>query len=158
MPSSTPGPMAPFRPSANFGARPTATSLPHTRPSEPWPSVSIPTRCRVATHGAGRAQFTFAVESMLDLVGPRDGIDPFAFRRQNLLQDGEASPFGDHWLDVRQPRRWNWLRRLTAGVPQERAPTVRFGRGLAVYDRATHAPQRTSMRLRLQLMVASRPR
>ena len=34
--------------------------------------------------------------------------------------------------------------------PKDAPPTVRFGRGLAVYDRATHAPQRTSMRLRLQ--------
>jgi CO/xanthine dehydrogenase Mo-binding subunit len=34
--------------------------------------------------------------------------------------------------------------------PKDVSPTVRFGRGIAVYDRATHPAQRTSMRLRLQ--------
>src|SRR5262249_43766369 len=34
--------------------------------------------------------------------------------------------------------------------PKDAPRTVRFGRGIAVYDRATHAAQRSSMRLRLQ--------
>ena len=139
-----------FRPSANFGAR-TATSY-HI------PAIRVVAE-RVYTNqvpgGNARApggpQFTFAVESMLDLVAREMGIDPFAFRRQNLLREGEASPFGDHWLDVRATETLDLAEKAYRPVfPKDAPPTVRFGRGMAVYDRATHAPQRTSMRLRLQ--------
>ena len=139
-----------FRPSANFGAR-TATSyhIPAIR------AVAERVYTNQVPGGNARApggpQFTFAVESMLDLVAREMGIDPFAFRRQNLLQDGEASPFGDHWLDVRATETLDLAEKAYRPVfPKDAPPTVRFGRGLAVYDRATHAPQRTSMRLRLQ--------
>jgi CO/xanthine dehydrogenase Mo-binding subunit len=33
---------------------------------------------------------------MLDLVARQMDFDPVTFRRNNLLRDGEASPFGDH--------------------------------------------------------------
>jgi carbon-monoxide dehydrogenase large subunit len=139
-----------FRPSANFGAR-TATSyrIPAIR------AVAERVYTNQVPGGNARApggpQFTFAVESMLDLVAREMGIDPFTFRRQNLLQDGEASPFGEHWLDVRATETLDLAERAYRPVfPKDVPPTVRFGRGLAVYDRATHAPQRTSMRLRLQ--------
>jgi carbon-monoxide dehydrogenase large subunit len=139
-----------FRPSANFGAR-AATSY-HI------PAIRVVAE-RVYTNqvpggnarAPGAPQFTFAVESMLDLVAREMGIDPFTFRRQNLLQDGEASPFGDHWLDVRAIETLDLAEKAYRPVfPPNVPPTVRLGRGIAVYDRATHAPQRTSMRLRLQ--------
>src|SRR5919106_2304163 len=139
-----------FRPSVNFGAR-AATSY-------NIPAIRVVAE-RVYTNqvpgGNARApggpQFTFAVESMLDLVAREMGIDPFAFRRQNLLQDGEASPFGDHWLDVRATETLDLAEKAyRPAFPRDASPTVRFGRGIAVYDRPTHAPQRTSMRLRLQ--------
>jgi carbon-monoxide dehydrogenase large subunit len=139
-----------FRPSANFGAR-AATSY-------RIPAIRVVAE-RVYTNqvpgGNARApggpQFTFAVESMLDLIAREMGLDPFTFRRQNLLQDGEASPFGDHWLDVRATETLDLAEQAYRPVfPKDGPPTIRFGRGLAVYDRPTHAPQRTSMRLRLQ--------
>jgi carbon-monoxide dehydrogenase large subunit len=139
-----------FRPSANFGAR--AAS------SYRIPAIRVVAE-RVYTNqlpgGNARApggpQFTFAVESMLDLVARQMGIDPFTFRRQNLLRDGEASSFGDHWLDVRAIETLDLAEKAYRPVfPNNVPPTVRFGRGIAVYDRPTHAPQRTSMRLRLQ--------
>ena len=76
-----------FRPSANFGAR-TATSyrIPAIR------AVAERVYTNQVPGGNARApggpQFTYAVESMLDLVARELGLDPFAFRRQNLLQAG----------------------------------------------------------------------
>src|SRR5919108_284245 len=144
------GAYAAFRPSANFGAR-TATSyhIPAIR------AVAERVYTNQVPGGNARApggpQFTFAVESMLDLVAREMGTDPFTFRRQNLLQEGEASPFGDRWLDVRATETLDLAERAYRPVfPKDAPPTVRFGRGVAVYDRASHAPQRTSMRLRLQ--------
>ena len=142
------GAYAAFRPSANFGAR-TATSynIPAIRAVAERLTNQVPGG---NARAPGGPQFTFAVESMLDLVAREMGIDPFAFRRQNLLQAGEASPFGDHWLDVRASETLDLAEQAYRPVfPRDAPPTVRFG-GLAVYDRATHAPQRTSMRLRLQ--------
>jgi CO/xanthine dehydrogenase Mo-binding subunit len=139
-----------FRPSANFGAR-TATSY-------RIPAIRVVAE-RVYTNqvpgGNARApggpQFTFAVESMLDLVARQMGIDPLTFRRNNLLREGEANPFGEHWRDVRGLETLELAEQAyRPAFPDNAPPTVRFGRGVAVYDRATHAAQRTSMRLKLQ--------
>jgi CO/xanthine dehydrogenase Mo-binding subunit len=144
------GAYAAFRPSANFGAR--AAS------SYRIPAIRVVAE-RVYTNqvpggnarAPGAPQFTFAVESMLDIVAREMGIDPSTFRRQNLLRDGEASPFDEHWLEVRALPTLDLAEKAYRPVfPKNAPPTVRFGRGMAVYDRATHAPQRTSMRLRLQ--------
>jgi CO/xanthine dehydrogenase Mo-binding subunit len=76
-----------FRPNVNFGAR--AAS-----------SYNIPVMRVVAERvytnqvpgGNARApcapQFTFAVESMLDLAARQMGFDPVTFRRNNLLHGG----------------------------------------------------------------------
>jgi CO/xanthine dehydrogenase Mo-binding subunit len=139
-----------FRPSANFGAR-TATSY-------RVPAIRVVAE-RVYTNqvpggnarAPGAPQFTFAVESMLDLVAREMGIDPVTFRRLNLLRDGETSAFGDHWRDVRAVATLDLAEEAyRPAFPKDVPPTVRFGRGVAVYDRASHPPQRTSMRLRLQ--------
>ena len=89
-----------FRPSVNFGAR--AAS------SYNIPAIRVVAE-RVYTNqvpggnarAPGAPQFTFAVESMLDLVAREMGLDPVTFRRNNLLRDGEANPFGEHWPEVR---------------------------------------------------------
>jgi len=139
-----------FRPSVNFGAR--AASSYHI------PAMRV-VADRVYTNqvpggnarAPGAPQFTFAVESMLDLVAREMDIDPATFRRNNLLRDGEASPFGEHWPEVRAVATLDLAEEAYRPVfPKDAPRTVRFGRGMAVYDRATHAAQRSSMRLRLQ--------
>lgn len=139
-----------FRPSVNFGAR--AAS------SYRIPAIRVVAE-RVYTNqvpggnarAPGAPQFTFAVESMLDLVAREMGIEPTTFRRNNLLPEGEASPFGDHWLEVRAVATLDLAETAyRPAFPKDAPRTVRFGRGIAVYDRASHAPQRTSIRLRLQ--------
>jgi CO/xanthine dehydrogenase Mo-binding subunit len=139
-----------FRPSVNFGAR-TATSynIPAIRVvAERAYTNQVPGG---NARAPGAPQFTFAVESMLDLVAREMGIDPAVFRRNNLLRDGEENPFGDHWLEVRAIATLDLAEEAYRPVfPKDAAYTVRFGRGIAVYDRATHAAQRSSIRLRLQ--------
>ena len=126
-----------FRPSVNFGAR-TATSY-HI------PAIRVVAE-RVYTNqvpggnarAPGAPQFTFAVESMLDLVAREMGLDPVTFRRNNLLRDGEASPFGEHWPEVRAVATLDLAEEAYRPVfPKDAPRTIRFGRGMAVYDRAT---------------------
>ena len=139
-----------FRPSVNFGAR--AAS------SYKIPTISVVSE-RVYTNqvpggnarAPGAPQFTFAVESMLDMVARELGIEPATFRRNNLLRQGEASPFGDAWPEVRALETLDLAERAYRSASPKDAPrTVRFGRGIALYDRATHPAQRSSIRLRLQ--------
>jgi CO/xanthine dehydrogenase Mo-binding subunit len=99
----------------------------------------------------GAPQFTFAVESMLDLVARKLGLDPATFRRNHLLREGDASPFGEHWPEVRAVATLDLAEVAYRPVfPTDVPRTIRFGRGVAIYDRATHAAQRNSIRLRLQ--------
>ncbi len=42
----------------------------------------------------GEPQGFFANESQMDLVARRLGMDPIAFRRKNLMHDGDVSPIG----------------------------------------------------------------
>jgi putative selenate reductase molybdopterin-binding subunit len=139
-----------FRPSVNFGAR--------TASSYNIPAIRVVAE-RVYTNqvpggnarAPGAPQFTFAVESMLDLVARAMGIDPVTFRRNNLLREGEASPFGERWPEVRAAETLDLAEAAyRPAFPKGLPPTIRFGHGMALYDRATHAAQRTSIRLKLQ--------
>jgi carbon-monoxide dehydrogenase large subunit len=139
-----------FRPGVNFGARAASSySIPAMRVvAERVYTNQVPGG---NARAPGAPQFTFAVESMLDLVARELGLDPVTFRRNNLLRDGETSPFGDHWPEVRAVSTLDLAEAAYRPVfPTDAPRTVRFGRGMAVYDRATHAAQRSSIRLRLQ--------
>ena len=48
-----------------------------------------------------KPQVVFAVESHTDLIARGLGMDPYEFRRMNLLQEGDASPVGHVWQDIR---------------------------------------------------------
>ena len=48
-----------------------------------------------------KPQVVFAVESHTDLIARGLGMDPYQFRQKNLLRDGDASPVGHRWQDIR---------------------------------------------------------
>ena len=48
-----------------------------------------------------KPQVVFAVEAHTDLIAREMGIDPYEFRRMNLLREGDASPVGHVWQDIR---------------------------------------------------------
>ena len=48
-----------------------------------------------------KPQVVFAVEAHTDLIAREMGIDPYEFRQKNLLQNGDASPVGHVWQDIR---------------------------------------------------------
>jgi len=99
----------------------------------------------------GAPQTAFAVEAMMDLVARGMGIDPFEFRRRNLLVDGEQTLMGNLWPEARGIQTLEAAEQAYKSfVPSSAPPNMRFGRGVALYDRPTHAPQRTCVRLRLQ--------
>ncbi len=96
----------------------------------------------------GAPQTVFAIESMMDIAARRLGIDPLEFRRRHLLRTGEAAPLGQRWPEVRGPETLAVAERaFRSAFPVRTRPSVRFGRGVAVYSRTTRLGA-TSIRLR----------
>ena len=82
-----------------------------------------------------KPQVVFAVESHTDLIAREMGMDPHEFRQMNLLRDGDASPVGHVWRDIRAEET---LRRAANAVgwatPKPSRPDLLAGRGLAITD------------------------
>jgi CO/xanthine dehydrogenase Mo-binding subunit len=98
----------------------------------------------------GCSQMTFAVEGMMDYVATELGIDPVEFRRRNLLTTGETTHAGQCWPEQRGLQTLELACATSSGQPEQPEPTnVRYGRGVALYDRPTHSAAKTSVRLRV---------
>ena len=85
-----------------------------------------------------KPQVVFAVESHTDLIARELGMDPYQFRQKNLLREGDASPVGHVWQDIRAEET---LRRAADAVgwdvtkPAKPAKAgLLTGRGLAITD------------------------
>ncbi len=82
-----------------------------------------------------KPQVVFAVESHTDLIARELGIDPYQFRQINLLRDGDSSPVGHEWQDIRAEET---LRRAAEAVGWEASKSSESGtltgRGLAITD------------------------
>jgi CO/xanthine dehydrogenase Mo-binding subunit len=81
--------------------------------------------------GPGGPQITFAVESHLDMIAHELQIDPYEFRRQNAIVDGDPSPIGEMRKSINcvatidaAMGKWNWKSPKPANV----------GRGIALYE------------------------
>ena len=99
-----------------------------------------------ALRGFGIPQLVWAYESHTDLIARELGVDPMAFRRQNILKNGRPQAVGTILVDteidgvlVELDRRMNWSRPFEKGEG-----TVKRGRGIAVGFKASISPT-TSM-------------
>lgn len=79
-----------------------------------------------------KPQVTFAVEAHMDLIAREMGIDPYELRMLNILQEGDTSPVGEEWLNIRAG---DALRAAAerVGWGTDKA-TPETGRGLAISD------------------------
>ncbi|HZR99895.1 MAG TPA: xanthine dehydrogenase family protein [Chloroflexota bacterium] len=143
------GAYAGFRPNVNFSAlAATSYRIPAIRVIADRVYTNQVPGGNARTPGA--PQMCFAVEAMLDLVARELGIEPLTFRRNNLLRPGDANPFGEQYVEVRALETLDAAEAAYQPVfPRDAPPTVRFGRGVAVYDRPTHPAAPTSIRLLL---------
>lgn len=87
----------------------------------------------------GKPQVAFAVESHMDMMAKELGLDPYAFRLRNILQDGDTTPVGEALQHIRAEET---LRRAAEAIDwgtTARKPYV--GRGLAIADQSQGAGQ-----------------
>ncbi len=84
----------------------------------------------------GDPQSIFASEAQMDLIARELGIDPYDFRMQNLVRDGEASPLGKHWQNIMGPQTLEAAARESGyHDPKPQIPGKHVGRGIAMWER-----------------------
>jgi CO/xanthine dehydrogenase Mo-binding subunit len=89
----------------------------------------------------GEPQGVFAIESHIDEVARRIGMDPAAFRMQNLIVDGEETAFGEHLQHIRARETLQAVLDA-AGYNDPKPPHV--GRGVAIGERGTGGGEGTT--------------
>jgi CO/xanthine dehydrogenase Mo-binding subunit len=80
----------------------------------------------------GAPQVIFAVESHIDMMAHEMGIDPLEFRLRNVLAEGDRSPLGERFHDIRCRETLEAAARA-AGWGTPKPPYV--GRGIGMYER-----------------------
>jgi CO/xanthine dehydrogenase Mo-binding subunit len=84
----------------------------------------------------GDPQSLFASEAQIDLIARELGMDPYDFRMKNLIEDGDESPLGHHWVNVMGKKTLNAaIEASDYRQPKPQAPGKKVGRGIAIYER-----------------------
>jgi CO/xanthine dehydrogenase Mo-binding subunit len=102
-------------------------------------AYSVYTNCVPGGHvrGPGEAQVVFAVESHMDYIARQLGLDPYEFRRMNVLKSGDLLPTGVALESSKGPELLEKLRaRLDASPAATRRSRV--GRGMAISVKEAH--------------------
>ncbi|MFQ6029214.1 MAG: xanthine dehydrogenase family protein molybdopterin-binding subunit, partial [Dehalococcoidia bacterium] len=79
-----------------------------------------------------KPQVTFAVEAHMDRIARELGMDPYEFRRVNVLQDGDSNPIGEEWLHIRAEDALVQAAEAAGWDQPKAGPYV--GRGMAISD------------------------
>jgi len=81
----------------------------------------------------GMLQAVFGIESLVDAMCRRLGMDPFAFRRLNVVGEGELSPAGERYREVRALETLAAAEEASGWRRPKAGPYV--GRGLALTNK-----------------------
>jgi carbon-monoxide dehydrogenase large subunit len=107
------------------------------------PAIQVETLCVYTnqvpctqTRTPGSPQTTFAMESQIDIIARELGMDPVEFRMKNLLNAGDATPFGQklQGIVVRET-----LKQALDASAWKKPRARNTGRGVAVYERPSGA-------------------
>jgi CO/xanthine dehydrogenase Mo-binding subunit len=107
------------------------------------PAIQVETICAYTnqvpctqTRTPGSPQTTFAMESQIDIIARELGIDPVEFRKKNLLDDGDATPFGQKLRGIVVKE----ILKTALDISNlKSAKAKNVGRGVAVYERPSGA-------------------
>ena len=126
------GAYAGYKPAGVIGGAPRAAG-PYRVPNTRIESIHVYTNTVPGGHmrAPGSPQAVFALESHLDEVARRLGIDPLDFRMRNLIEDGEETAWGQRFEQVRVKETLE-AAADAAGYGEPMAAFV--GRGIAIGD------------------------
>jgi xanthine dehydrogenase molybdenum-binding subunit len=94
----------------------------------------------------GEPQGVFALESHIDEVAARLGLEPVEFRLRNVIMEGEANPLGHIYKAIRAKET---LLAAAEASGLNSAPKPNTGRGVALFERAQVGGQ-TTVRITLK--------
>lgn len=100
--------------------------------------------------GLGSPELLFAIESHMDMLAEKLGIDPVEIRRKNILREGEANVTGEitHSIGVEE-----CLSRTAERIKLSEKPEAdgvwRRGKGIALSNKYTLAPSTASARVEI---------
>jgi CO/xanthine dehydrogenase Mo-binding subunit len=107
------------------------------------PAIQVETLCAYTnqvsctqTRTPGSPQVVFAMESQIDIIARELGMNPVEFRRKNLLNDGEPSPFGQKLQNILARET---LEKAVNSSGWKKPKAKNVGRGVAVYERPSGA-------------------
>jgi len=107
------------------------------------PAIQVETICAYTnqvpctqTRTPGSPQTTFAMESQIDIIARELGIDPVEFRMKNLLNDGDATPFGQKLKGIVVKET---LKKALDISGWKKPKSKNTGRGVEVYERPSGA-------------------
>jgi len=95
--------------------------------------------------GPGEPQTIFAVESHIDIIARKLGLDPADVRRKNVIREGDVNGLGEEYEDLRGVAAFETaLDSSGYGVERPDGPRTRSGIGVGIGERApgggeTHA-------------------
>jgi|AP95_1055475.scaffolds.fasta_scaffold04549_3 CO/xanthine dehydrogenase Mo-binding subunit len=78
-----------------------------------------------------KPQVVFAVESHMDMIAQELGMDAYEFRLKNVMREGDSSPIGHHWAQIKALETLEAAAKA-AGMDQPTPPNT--GRGMAMTD------------------------
>ena len=78
-----------------------------------------------------KPQVVFAVESHMDMIAQELGMDAYQFRLKNVMREGDSSPIGHHWQQIKALETLEAAAKA-AGIDQRLPPNT--GRGMAMTD------------------------
>jgi CO/xanthine dehydrogenase Mo-binding subunit len=100
--------------------------------------------------GYGIPQGAWAVEQHTDELARRLGMDPLAFRMQNVFSDGDTAYWGEelHSVGLKETLKKaadaiEWGKKVD-GVPGSRVKGLKIGKGLACIQKPTRSPTTSS--------------
>src|SRR5690349_5385015 len=107
------------------------------------PAIQVETICAYTnqvpctqTRTPGSPQTTFAMESQIDIIARELGMDPVEFRMKNLLDEGDAAPFGQKLKGIIVKET---LKKALEVSGWAKPKGKNIGRGVAVYERPSGA-------------------
>ncbi|MGH7834661.1 MAG: xanthine dehydrogenase family protein molybdopterin-binding subunit [Candidatus Binatia bacterium] len=102
-------------------------------------AYSVYTNCVPGGHvrGPGEAQVVFAVESHMDYIARQMGLDPYEFRRMNVLKSGDLLPTGVPLESSKGPELLEKLRAKLGASSATRGRTL-AGKGVAISLKEAH--------------------
>ena len=83
--------------------------------------------------GPGEPQAVFAIESQIDCIARALGIDPFDYRKMNLITESDETPIGKTFKDVRAIET---LESAAAAADYHHPKPIHVGRGIAIAERS----------------------